>query len=131
MMPYFVEQQCPIYITWEHSSQGEEQDNSDEEWENEYAAMDPILQLGGGNRRGVVEGLADELVADVFVAADMLHSKAMSQIGGSSHFGDACAGHMDANTAGNVSPPPQRIVWTRGRAWTTTTKVSVGFEPLQ
>ena len=78
MMPYFVEQQCPIYITWEHSSQGKERDSSDEEWENDYAAMDPILQLGWGNRRGVVKGPTTELVADVFVAADMLHLEAMS-----------------------------------------------------
>lgn len=77
---------------------------------NDYAAMDPISQLGWGRRRGLVSGPGAELVADVFEAADMVHSEAMSQIGANSHSGDGGAGNMDASTGDNVSHFRERIL---------------------
>lgn len=59
--------------------QGEERDSSDEEWTNAYATMDPISQLGWRNRRGGVEGPAEQLMRDVMEAADVVHSDAMSE----------------------------------------------------
>ena len=65
--------------------QGEDRDSSDEEWANAYATMDPISQLGWRNRRGANEGPAEQLLRDVFEAADVVHSNAMSEVGGSRH----------------------------------------------
>lgn len=44
--------------------------------------MDPISQLGWGNRHVEVDGAASQLVRDVFVAADRVHKNAMSEVGG-------------------------------------------------
>lgn len=60
-------------------------DSSDEEWDNAYVAMDPISQLGWGNRCVEVDGAATQLVRDVFVAADVVHEDAMSEAAGSTH----------------------------------------------
>lgn len=65
--------------------QGEERDSSDEEWAAAYTSMDPISQLGWRNRRSGVEGAAEQLLRDVFGAADALHSDAMSEMGVSRH----------------------------------------------
>lgn len=57
--------------------QEEERDSSDEEWDIAYAAMDPVAQLGWGHRRMVSAG-GEDMVRDVFVAADAVHAAAMS-----------------------------------------------------
>lgn len=44
--------------------------------------MDPISQLGWGNRCVEFDGAASQLVRDVFVAADRVHEDAMSEVGG-------------------------------------------------
>lgn len=62
------------WIVW----QGEARDSSDEEWEAAYAAMDPGYQSGWENRRREVNGVGDNLLRDVFVAADEVHGDAMS-----------------------------------------------------
>ena len=62
--------------------QGLERDNSDEEWEAAFAALDPIAQIGFLNRRGRVAGVGEHLVRDVFVAADTMHDNAMSEMDG-------------------------------------------------
>lgn len=36
--------------------QSKDMDNSDEEWENAYVALDPIFQLGWGSKRGLHMG---------------------------------------------------------------------------
>lgn len=74
-----------MHITCEKLVQGEDRDSSDEEWAAAYAAMDPIRQLGWRNRRGTGEGPADQLMRDVFQAADQVHSDAMSRMGASRH----------------------------------------------
>lgn len=68
--------------------QGEERDSSDEEWATAYASMDQISQLGWRNRRVGVDGPAEQLLRDVFEAADALHSDAMSEMAGSRHNAD-------------------------------------------
>ena len=65
--------------------QGEDRDSSDEEWAAAYASMDQISQLGWRNRRVGVDGPAEQLLRDVFEAADALHSDAMSEMVGSRH----------------------------------------------
>ena len=67
-----------MYMAW----QGEDKDNSDEEWEATYAAMDPIAQNGWEHRRGHVAEVGADLVRDVFVAADAMHDAAMSEMDG-------------------------------------------------
>lgn len=52
--------------------------------------MDPIAQLGWGNRRGEVEGPATRLVRDALHAADLMHEDAMSEIGENNSSGDEC-----------------------------------------
>ena len=64
-------------------------DNSDEEWEAAYAAMDPILQIGWGNRREEVHEVGATLVRNVFVAADQMHADAMSVMDGNTEEGVA------------------------------------------
>jgi hypothetical protein len=63
--------------------QGEERDSSDNEWAAAYVTMDPLHQLGWRNRRAGAEGPAEQLLRDVFDAADALHSEAMSDSVGS------------------------------------------------
>ena len=82
--------------------QGEERDSSDEEWDSAYAAMDPIAQLGLGNRRVPARG-GEELVRDVFAAADALHDEAMSEMAGNTQDNDAISGNGHA-AAVDVSP---------------------------
>ena len=65
--------------------QGEDRDSSDEEWADAYARMDPISQLGWRNRRGDPPGPAEQLLRDVFEAADDVHLAAMSEMVGSRH----------------------------------------------
>ena len=57
--------------------------------------MDPIAQLGWGNRRGEVEGPTAQLVRNVFIAADLMHEDAMSQMGGNNNSGDECEVNFD------------------------------------
>ena len=77
--------------------QDEERDSSDEEWDNAYASMDPISQLGWGNRCVEVERGASQLVRDVFVAADMVHEDAMSEVGEFNHTEEEWRGNMEAD----------------------------------
>ena len=63
--------------------QGEERDSSDEEWETAYAAMEPLSQMGWRNRRRAVEGPGEQLMRDIFEAANEVHSAAMSDMVGS------------------------------------------------
>ena len=63
--------------------QGEDRDSSDEEWASAYARMDPISQWGWRNRRGGAEGPAEQIMRDVYEAADVVHSDAMSEMVGS------------------------------------------------
>ena len=72
-------------------------DSSDEEWANAYAAMDPVSQLGWGNRGMEVEGPTAMLVRDVFIAADVLHADAMSQMGGNTENGDESSDNMEGS----------------------------------
>lgn len=83
--------------------QDDERDSSDKEWDIAYAAMDLIAQLGWGNQRGEVEGPAAQLVRDVFVAANLLHKDAMSQIGGNSNIGGECGGSLGATVGDPTS----------------------------
>jgi hypothetical protein len=69
-------------------AQGEERDSSDEEWAAAYVTMDPVHQLGWRNRRARVEEPAEQLLRDVFDAADALHSEAMSDSVGSRRHND-------------------------------------------
>jgi hypothetical protein len=68
-----------MQITCNRLVQGEERDSSDEEWADAYATMDPISQLGWRNRRGGVEGPAEQLMRDVMEVADVVHSDAMCE----------------------------------------------------
>jgi len=86
--------------------QGEARDSSDEEWDADYAAMDPISQLGWGHNQVEVEGPAAQLVRDVFVAADAMHDVAMSHMGGNSSIGDECGGSADVAASLSSSPSP-------------------------
>lgn len=72
-----------MHITGAHLLQGDERDSSDEEWATAYDRMDPISQLGWRNRRAGNVGPAAHLVRDIFAAADVVHSDAMSEMVGS------------------------------------------------
>jgi hypothetical protein len=74
------------------SWQGEERDRSDEEWEQAYAALDPRAQLGWGNRFAVSGG-SEDMVRDVFVAADAVHAEAMSAMDGNASQNDGSTGN--------------------------------------
>lgn len=92
-------------MTCKDLMQSEEKDNSDEEWANAYATMDPIFQLGWRNRRGGVEGPVDQLMRDIYEAADVVHSDAMSEMVGSRHNdGDECPIIELATASGSMSP---------------------------
>jgi hypothetical protein len=92
--------------------QGEDMDSSDEEWANAYAAMDPASQLGWRNRRGVVEGPAEELMRDLLEAADVVHTNSMSDMAESRNTAndnpvgavDSNAGSMPRSGDGSLSP---------------------------
>ena len=83
--------------------QGEERDSSDEEWAAAYVTMDPLLQLGWRNRRVGVEGPAEQLLRDVFDAADALHSDAMSDSVGSRRI------HDDEGPVHNLLPGDESV----------------------
>ena len=57
--------------------------------------MDPISQLGWRNRRRVIEGPSEQLLRDVFEAADVVHSDAMSEMVGSRN-DDVCPDNVEA-----------------------------------
>lgn len=57
--------------------------------------MDPISQLGWRNRRGAIEGPGEQLLRDVFEAADVVHSDAMSEMVGSRN-DDGCPVNVEA-----------------------------------
>lgn len=57
--------------------------------------MDPIATLGWGNRSGIVEGPAAQMVRDAFIAADLVHEDVMSQMGGNNSSGDECEVGVD------------------------------------
>ena len=97
MWQCYLRPQCWVYVTSIYLWQGEEMDSSDEEWANAYAAMDPISQLGWGNRGGGVERPTAMLVRDVFIAADALHADAMSQMGGNTEDLDESSENMEAS----------------------------------
>jgi hypothetical protein len=82
MVPNCLRRHIRIHITWECLMQGEDRDSSDEEWAHAYANMDPVSQLGWRNRRGAGEGPAEQLMRDVFAAADEVHSNAMTEMVG-------------------------------------------------
>ena len=84
--------------------QGEERDSSDEEWDADYAAMDPISQLGFRHNQVEVEGPGAQLVRDVFVVADAMHDDAMSHMGGNNSIGDECADAVDVAAESSSSP---------------------------
>lgn len=66
------------FIMW----QGEPKDSSDEEWEAAYAAMDPVAQIGWGNHAREGHQVGQQLVRDVFEAADEMHDNAMFEMEG-------------------------------------------------
>lgn len=68
--------------------QGEPRDSSDEEWEAAYAALDPVAQIGWGNRRAEGNEVGAQLVRDVFEAADEMHDNAMSEMEGNTQVED-------------------------------------------
>jgi hypothetical protein len=84
--------------------QGEERDSSDEEWDADYAAMDPISQLGWGHKEVEVEGPAAQLVRDAFVASDAIHDVAMSHMGGNNSVGVECGDSVDVALQSSSSP---------------------------
>ena len=77
-------------------------DSSDEEWATAYAAMDPISQLGWRNRRGSIEGPAEQLMRDVLQAADVVHSDAMSEMGESGTNNDEWPEQAEDSNAGSL-----------------------------
>ena len=70
--------------------------------------MDPISQLGWRHRRGEVQGPASQLVRDVFVAADLVHLDAMSDVGGDSPMDEHCPESGEAPADGTVNHSPRR-----------------------
>jgi hypothetical protein len=90
----------------EYMMQGEERDSSDDEWGIAYAQMDPASQFGWRNRRGAAGGPAEQLLRDVFAAADELHSDAMSEMISSKHSADREGPlHTIAAEEGCLPPP--------------------------
>ena len=71
-----------LHVTRRDVPQGEERDTSDEEWEAAYNALDPLEQIGFGNRRREVTPVGATLLRDVFAAADKIHENAMSGMDG-------------------------------------------------
>lgn len=71
-----------LHVTRRDVPQGEERDTSDEEWEAAYNALDPLEQIGFGNRRREVTPVGATLLRDVFAAADEIHENAMSGMDG-------------------------------------------------
>lgn len=84
-------------------------DSSDEEWDVAYAALDPIAQMGWGNRRQEANGVDVDLVRDVFVAADEMHDNAMSTMDGNTQVDSSLYGGADAEEDGE-SPRTERSV---------------------
>lgn len=78
----YVDLQCLLHISGLHVSQGEERDSSDDEWDRAHAALDPIAQIGWGNRSIDAHGAAARAVRDVFQAAEDAHDEAMSDLDG-------------------------------------------------
>lgn len=64
--------------------------------------MDPISQLGWRNRRGGVEGPAEQLMRDVLEAADVVHSDAMSDMAASRDGDGDGALSPDETSAGSM-----------------------------
>ena len=83
--------------------QGEERDSSDEEWEAAYAALDPLAQIGWGNRRAEAVAVGANLVRDVFVAADEMHDIAMSEMDGNTVMDEEITQHGDGGDRGEAS----------------------------
>ena len=65
--------------------------------------MDPISQLGWRNRGNGVVGPAAQLVRDVFAAADVVHSDAMSEMHGSGYEEAALHVQMEATVDSSTS----------------------------
>jgi hypothetical protein len=84
--------------------QGEARDSSDEEWDAAYVAMDPIQQFGWGNRAQPTFEVGTNLVRDVFVAADEVHSNAMSVMDGNAEVNSARTPGGDGAGEGGTSP---------------------------
>ena len=79
--------------------QGEERDSSDEEWEIAFAHMDPQSQMGWRNRRRAFEGPGEQLMRDVYEAADEVHLAAMSAMAGSRN-----DEHVEAHVGVDATP---------------------------
>ena len=93
--------------------QGEDKDSSDVEWGNSYVDLDPISQLGLAHRCSVLRGGGAHLVRDVFLAADLLHRDAMSQMDGNTDIQDALGATGNADVDGELDTPSiDRVVET-------------------
>ena len=75
--------------------QDQEKDSSDEEWEIAYAEMDPLSLHRWEHMRGEEGGGAAQMVRDVFLAADVVHEDAMSQMDAASQNEEDCDGNME------------------------------------
>ena len=74
-----------LHFIYLHVRQNAERDSSDEEWDDAYAAMDPIAQYGWGTPGNALGDGTARLVRDVFVAGDMVHEAALVEIGVARH----------------------------------------------
>ena len=99
-----------MHVTCRLLWQGEARDSSDEEWDAAYAAMDPIQQFGWRNRAPETFGVGANLVRDVFVAADEVHSNAMSVMDGNAEVNVARTSVGDGAGEGGTSPGTESSV---------------------
>lgn len=97
------------HVTGHGVPQGEDRDTSDEEWEAAYAALDPLEQIGFGNRRVGDTTAGGNLVRDILAAADAVHDNAMSEMDGNTVMDEEIPLEGAADASGEVS-----TTWCRG-----------------